>query len=106
MADGKLTGAAIDKRAREVINSLGLGHGLKHRTGHGIDRENHGSGVNIDSVEFPDSRYLLEGSCFSLEPGLYFDSFGLRTEINVYIKNGKPVVSGSPHERQFALLTC
>jgi Xaa-Pro aminopeptidase len=100
------TGASVDGKAREVIGSLGYSEGLKHRTGHGIDREVHGSGVNIDSVEFPDSRLLLEGSCFSLEPGLYFADFGMRTEIDVYIQGGKPVISGSPFERQFSLLTC
>jgi Xaa-Pro aminopeptidase len=55
-------------------------------------------------VEFPDSRPLLEGSCFSLEPGLYFTDFGLRTEIDVYITHEKPVISGK--NRQFAILTC
>jgi hypothetical protein len=72
----------------------------------------------MDSVEFPDTRLILEGSCFSLEPGLYFGagraggkfkggiSFGMRTEIDVYVLDGKPVVSGFPHQRQYALLSC
>jgi Xaa-Pro aminopeptidase len=97
-------GAAVDRRVREFLCGRGYAGALRHRTGHGIDTEVHGSGVNIDSVEFPDSRLLLEGSCFSLEPGIYFDGYGLRTEIDVYIKNGSPVISG--HDRQFALLTC
>jgi Xaa-Pro aminopeptidase len=99
------TGASVDRKAREIIGSLGYKDGLKHRTGHGIDREIHGSGVNIDSIEFPDSRLLLEGSCFSLEPGLYFADYGMRTEIDVYIRNGKPTISGVPG-RQFDLLSC
>lgn len=98
------SGAAVDQRTREILIGLGYEPFIKHRTGHGIDTECHGSGVNIDSVEFPDSRLLLDGSCFSLEPGLYFSSFGLRTEIDVYIMQGKPVVSGG--ERQFSVLTC
>jgi Xaa-Pro aminopeptidase len=53
-------------------------------------------------VEFPDSRLLLEGSCFSVEPGVYLDEFGMRSEINVYISGGKPVVSGK--NPQFELL--
>jgi Xaa-Pro aminopeptidase len=60
--------------------------------------------VNIDSVEFPDDRLLLDGSCFSLEPGIYFERFGMRTEIDVYIKDGQPVISGK--KRQFELLCC
>ena len=100
------TGAAVDRVTREIINSLGFGAGLKHRTGHGIDTEIHGSGVNMDSVEFPDSRQILEGSCFSLEPGIYFSDCGMRTEIDVYIHEGSARISGLPHERQFTLLHC
>ncbi|MDR0879067.1 MAG: aminopeptidase P family protein [Treponema sp.] len=99
-----LTGAGVDRKAREILFDLGYAEAIRHRTGHGIDTEVHGSGVNMDAVEFPDSRLLLEGSCFSLEPGIYFSDFGMRTEIDVYIQGGRPVVSGK--DRQFALLTC
>ncbi|MDR1318593.1 MAG: aminopeptidase P family protein [Treponema sp.] len=105
-------GADIDRRTREILAGAGFEEALRHRTGHGIDTEVHGSGVNIDSVEFPDTRLLLDGACFSLEPGIYFPSaketaggaFGMRTEIDVYIKDGKPVVSGDTP--QFVLLHC
>jgi Xaa-Pro aminopeptidase len=100
----RLSGLMVDAKARELLTAKGYASALKHRTGHGIDTECHGSGVNMDSIEFPDSRPLLEGSCFSLEPGIYFSDFGLRTEINVYILKGKPIISGK--DRQFTLLTC
>jgi Xaa-Pro aminopeptidase len=100
------SGSMVDQKTRDLLTALGYGKALKHRTGHGIDTECHGSGVNIDGVEFPDPRLLLDGSCFSLEPGVYFSDFGLRTEIDVYINNGKPVISGHKQGRQFALLTC
>jgi Xaa-Pro aminopeptidase len=99
------SGAMVDQKTREILIGRGYGEALKHRTGHGIDTECHGSGVNIDSVEFPDSRLLLDGACFSLEPGIYFSDFGLRTEIDVYIQGGKPVISQGDR-RQFILLTC
>jgi Xaa-Pro aminopeptidase len=98
------SGADVDRKTREILESLGYAGALRHRTGHGIDSEVHGSGVNMDSVEFPDTRLLLDGSCFSLEPGIYFADFGMRTEIDVYIKSGKPFVSGGA--RQFELLHC
>ncbi|MDR0569177.1 MAG: aminopeptidase P family protein [Spirochaetaceae bacterium] len=98
-----VSGAEVDAFARSGLTARGYAEALRHRTGHGIDTECHGSGVNMDSVEFPDSRVILEGSCFSLEPGIYFPDFGLRTEINVYIAQGKPRVSGKT--RQFNLLT-
>jgi Xaa-Pro aminopeptidase len=116
-----LTGAMADRKARETLCSLGYKSVLKHRTGHGIDTQCHGFGVNIDSWEFPDHRPILEGSCFSLEPGIYFPAggantgdpgnpggysgFGMRTEINVYIRGGKAVISQGSR-RQFTLLNC
>jgi Xaa-Pro aminopeptidase len=63
-----ISGAMADAKARAALISLGYGPALKHRTGHGIDTQCHGSGVNIDSWEFPDPRPILTGSCFSLEP--------------------------------------
>lgn len=92
----RVTGRELDERARAYLLERVPADALRHRTGHGIDAECHGSGVNLDSIEFPDDRELLEGSCFSVEPGVYFEDCGFRTEINVYIKGGAPVVSGGP----------
>ncbi|MDR1597081.1 MAG: aminopeptidase P family protein [Treponema sp.] len=106
IAAGRLiSGAMADANAREALVSLGYGAALKHRTGHGIDTQVHGSGVNIDCWEFPDHRPILEGSCFSLEPGIYFPNFGMRTEIDVYIKDSRALISQG-HRRQFTLLCC
>ena len=96
------SGASIDREVRNFLISKGYGPALKHRTGHGIDTECHGSGVNIDSIEFPDERLILDGSCFSIEPGIYFDEFGFRTEIDIYIRQNQVCISGK--ERQFSLL--
>jgi Xaa-Pro dipeptidase len=98
----RVTGEQVDRQVRDFLERSGYGAALRHRTGHSIDQEVHGFGVNLDSVEFPDSRLLLEGSCFSVEPGVYLDEFGMRSEINVYISRGKPVVSGK--KTQFELL--
>lgn len=90
----KITGAECDLAAREILMAAGYGSYIKHRTGHSIDTEVHGNGVNLDSREFPDTRFLCEGSCFSVEPGLYTDRFGMRSEIDVYIRNNKAIISG------------
>jgi Xaa-Pro dipeptidase len=103
LAEGRsVSGERVDREVRSFLERSGYGANLRHRTGHGIDQEVHGFGVNLDSVEFPDSRLLLEGSCFSVEPGVYLDDFGMRSEIDVYISEGKPVVSGK--QPQFELL--
>ncbi len=98
----RICGFEVDRHVRSHLEDKGYGRFLKHRTGHAIDSEVHGYGVNLDSVEFPDSRRLLDGSCFSIEPGVYLPDFGVRTEIDVYIKGSKPVVSGG--KPQFTLL--
>ena len=100
----RVSGAEADETARKILIESGFQRGIRHRTGHGIDTEPHGYGVNLDSVEFPDTRPFMEGSCFSVEPGLYLEEFGLRTEINVYIKNGVPIISGGPVQQNLTVL--
>ncbi len=111
LAAGKaVSGADVDREVRKFLTDAGYGAYLKHRTGHGIDTEVHGSGANLDSTEFPDARLLLPGSCFSIEPGVYLDgrgerSFGIRCEIDVYIAKGEPVVSGAEPQHRLLLLS-
>jgi Xaa-Pro dipeptidase len=99
----EVSGAEVDATVRGKLDGLGFVKGIRHRTGHSIGEQVHGFGVNLDSVEFPDDRPLVEGACFSIEPGVYMEHFGMRTEIDAYIRNGRLVVSGN--ERQARLLT-
>ena len=104
LTDGApVTGAEVDRAAREVLEGSGFARGIRHRTGHSIGARVHGYGVNLDSVEFPDERILAEGACFSVEPGLYLEELGMRTEIDCIIHDGKLCITGAG--RQFALLT-
>ena len=95
-------GADVDRAARAVLSDRGFAGAIRHRTGHSIGGRVHGFGVNLDSVEFPDDRLLKEGACFSIEPGIYLEDFGMRTEIDCCIHRGRPVVTSG--ERQAALL--
>ncbi len=93
--EGRLpTGADVDRRAREILTDRGFGDAIFHRTGHGMDRHNHGFGPNIDSVETKDERRLVEGVGFSVEPGVYFEGeWGIRSEINVQVTADGPEVT-------------
>jgi Xaa-Pro aminopeptidase len=105
LAEGRLmTGADVDAIARETLESLGFARFVRHRTGHSIGHRIHGYGVNLDSVEFPDRRPLGEGACFSIEPGVYMEDFGMRTEIDAYIRGGRLIVSGGERQRSLLLL--
>ena len=79
-------GFEADQRAREVMGKAGYGDKFIHRTGHSIDTSVHGAGANLDDYETHDTRNLVRGSGFSVEPGVYIKGdFGVRSEIDVYI---------------------
>jgi Xaa-Pro aminopeptidase len=79
-----LRGFEVDRVARQVIDRAGYGGYVLHRTGHSLGENVHGNGVHLDDFETHDDRRLLPGTGFTVEPGLYFDHFGVRTEINVF----------------------
>ena len=98
-----VTGAEVDRQARALLERQGLLAGVRHRTGHAIDTNLHGIGVNLDAIEFPDARPLLDGSCFSIEPAVYLEHYGMRSEINALVTGGELLISGGAP--QTALLT-
>ena len=103
-AGDTLHGWQVDRAASEVLRGQGYDNrAILHRTGHSLgDTAVHGNGVNMDDYETHDERRLLPGSGFTIEPGLYFDDFGVRTEINMIVFRDAARVSGA---RQSALLT-
>ncbi|HEX5871776.1 MAG TPA: M24 family metallopeptidase, partial [Longimicrobium sp.] len=78
-----------------------------HRTGHSIDRELHGSGPNIDNLESKDTRRLIQGVGFSIEPGIYLGGdVGFRSEVDVYMgPDGPEVTTPEPQTAVYALLS-
>ncbi len=83
----KLQGWQLDEVARKVIIDAGYGRFIRHRTGHSLSPGPavHGVGVNIDNLETHDTREVLPGIGFTIEPGIYLPEFGVRLEIDVYI---------------------
>ncbi|MCS6966830.1 MAG: M24 family metallopeptidase [Candidatus Kapabacteria bacterium] len=85
-------GYEVDRHVRSIVQSAGYGELFLHRTGHSLGTEVHGPGANLDDYETHDTRRLLPGSAFTVEPGLYFpNEFGMRTEINVQIQHNRSV---------------
>jgi Xaa-Pro aminopeptidase len=96
-AGKSIRGADIDDVSRGVIKRAGYGEQFTHRTGHSIGEEGHGNGVNIDNFETRDSRRLIPGIGFSIEPGIYLEGkFGVRSEIDVYVAEKDIEVTGQP----------
>lgn len=95
-----VTGAQVDDVSRGVIKKAGYADQFLHRTGHSIGEEGHGNGANIDNLETRDSRRLIPGTAFSIEPGIYLEGkFGIRSEIDVYI-NGSDAIVTAPHQTE------
>jgi Xaa-Pro aminopeptidase len=102
-AGERVTGAMLDQTAREVITRQGFGEYFRHRLGHSIDFDLHGSGPHLDDFETHDIRELLPGVGFSIEPGIYISGrFGIRSEINVFLGETGPEVT--PREVQRVMM--
>jgi Xaa-Pro aminopeptidase len=97
-------GWEVDRAASTVIHAAGYGDRILHRTGHSLGASVHGNGVNIDDYETHDDRRLLPGAGFSIEPGVYFDDFGVRTEINMIIAPRDAAVTGPLQTEILALV--
>jgi Xaa-Pro aminopeptidase len=96
-----IAGYEADQAARAVVSAAGYGDAFVHRTGHSIDRDLHGSGPHLDDYETHDDRVLLSGVGFSVEPGIYLaGSFGIRSEVNVFMDPSGPVVTPREPQRE------
>ena len=89
-----ISGWEVDRAARDVIGAAGYGDHFVHRTGHSLGEDVHGNGAHMDDYETHDERRLIAGSGFTIEPGIYLDEFGVRTEINVYVGSAEVAVTG------------
>jgi Xaa-Pro dipeptidase len=102
-AGRELRGWEVDRAAMTVLREAGYADNILHRTGHSLGTSVHGNGVNMDDYETHDDRRLLAGSGFTIEPGVYFGDFGVRTEINMVVAPRDAAVTG-PRQTEIAAL--
>lgn len=100
-------GFEVDQAAREVLEGAGFGAYILHRTGHNLGfSATHGNGTHLDGLETHDTRPLIPGLAFTVEPGIYpqgiasatsrdgsLGPWGLRSEINVYLHESGPEIT-------------
>jgi Xaa-Pro aminopeptidase len=99
-----LRGFEVDRACRSVLERAGYGDKFIHRTGHSLGVEVHGNGVHMDDYETHDDRRLIPGTGFTIEPGVYTDRFGVRTEINMFVGEREARVTG-PRQTEIVPLT-
>lgn len=71
---------------RQVIEDAGYGEFFIHRTGHSIGTETHGKGTQMHDLDTKEDRLVLPLTLFSIEPRIYLEEFGIRSEIKVFIQ--------------------
>jgi Xaa-Pro aminopeptidase len=103
-AHRELRGWEVDRAARTVLEQRGYAKGILHRTGHSLGENVHGNGVHMDDYETHDDRRILPGTGFTVEPGLYFETFGVRTEVNVFRGEHEATVTGPRQDEVVTLL--
>ena len=100
-----LRGHEVDAVARAIIDDAGYGDAFTHRLGHSIGPEVHGNGANLDGFETYDTRRLIDGVGFSVEPGIYLEGrFGVRSEINVYLGDNSLEITTPPQTEIVVIL--
>ena len=96
-------GWQADAVAREYITQRGYGEYFTHRLGHSIGGEVHSEAVNLDGFETHDTRRIIPGVGFSIEPGIYLPEFGVRSEIDAYMSETGPYAT-SPVQHEVVLI--
>lgn len=87
-------GLDIDRAAHDVIGKAGYGNAIKHTVGHSLGFDSpHGKLPGINWKEYSP---LLHSVGYTIEPGMYFDNFGIRTEIDFYISKGGKIIITTP----------
>lgn len=99
-----LRGYEVDDAARTYIHARGYGDSFFHRTGHNIGLEVHGNGTHMDNFETRDERKVLPFTAFSIEPGIYLEDFGIRSEVNMLVTENQAEVTGEPIQREVLCL--
>lgn len=91
-------GWEVDYAVRDVIAEAGYGDAFVHRTGHNLGREVHGNGVHFDNLETHDTRLVIPGIACTIEPGIYLEAFGVRSEINILVGQDSVEVTTPPQQ--------
>jgi Xaa-Pro aminopeptidase len=52
----------------------------------------------MDNLETHDDRVIIPWSCFSIEPGIYLEEFGVRSEVDIFVDDSSARVTGEEQD--------
>ena len=99
-----ICGCEVDAHLQAFFQERGMAQYLMHRTGHNIGHRCHGVGANLDDYETHESRTLLPGTMFSIEPGIYTRDYGVRLEYDVHITPEKQLRIYGPVQEEILVI--
>ncbi|MES2059659.1 MAG: M24 family metallopeptidase [Patescibacteria group bacterium] len=95
------SGVDIDRAAHDVIGGAGFGNAIKHTIGHSLGFDSpHGK---LPGINWRKYSPLLPNVGYTIEPGMYFDKFGMRTEIDFYIDKSGVVIT-TPLQKEIEII--
>ena len=102
--DEPVRGCDVDAVTQTYFRNLHLDQYIMHRTGHNIGHTCHGIGANLDNYETHDTRCLLPGTMFSIEPGIYAEGYGVRLEYDVHITEDQTTAIYGPIQDKILII--
>jgi Xaa-Pro aminopeptidase len=100
----QLEGWEVDDVARRSIEQDGFSRYFTHRLGHSLGEAIHSNGVNLDGFETRDTRKIIPGLGFTVEPGIYLPELGVRLEVDVYVDPVRGPIVTTPPQREIVII--
>ena len=95
-------GLDIDRVTHDTIGKAGLGNGIKHTIGHSLGFDSpHGKLPGINWREYSP---ILPNVGYTIEPGIYLENFGMRSEIDFYIDDQKRCIITTPVQKDIEII--
>ncbi len=95
-------GLEVDRICHDIIGKAGFGESIKHTIGHSLGLKHpHG---DLPGINWKEYSPLQKNVPYTIEPGIYFKDFGMRTEIDFYINKKTEVVITTPVQKDIAII--
>lgn len=95
-------GLDIDRISHDIIGKAGFGENIKHTIGHSLGFIHpHGKLPGINWREYSP---IQKNVGYTIEPGMYFNDFGMRTEIDFYISKDDKIIITTPIQKNIDIV--